>query len=112
MGIRYDARAKRTNSDPLYEGHFDKKGVKRIKQYRTPVFKELTPAMRRQLSRKKHVWKIGDNYAKLAQEHYGDSKMWWVIGWYNRKPTDALLKVGDTIRIPQPIGKILEFFGV
>lgn len=112
MGIRYDSRPKRTNSDSLYDNHFDKKGVKQIRQYRTPVFKELTAAMRRQLTRNKHTWKIGDNYAKLAHQHYGDPKLWWVIGWYNRKPSDALLKVGDTIRIPQPVGKILEFFGV
>lgn len=112
MGIRYDNRSRRVNREELYENKFKERGVSRIKHFTTPKFKELTIRQRAQLIREKYVWKLGDNYAKLAQKHYGDSKLWWVLAWYNKKPTDALIKAGDTIRIPQPINKILEFFGV
>ena len=112
MGIRYDNRSKRVNQDALYEEHFEKRDISKIRHYRTPKFKELTVQQRTQLIRNKHVWKIGDNYAKLAQQHYGDPKLWWVLAWYNGKPTDALLKVGDTIRIPFPLERVLGFFGV
>ena len=90
-----------------------KKGMyQSIKHYTTPKFKEITPAQRAQLIREKYVWKLGDNYAKLAQQKYGDAKLWWVLAWYNQKPTDGLIKVGDTIRIPQPIDRVLQMFGV
>jgi len=112
MGIRYDNRSKRINQEPLYEEYFEKKDIIRIRHYKTPKFKKITVQQRTQLVRTKHVWKIGDSYAKLSQKHYGSSKLWWAIAWYNGKPTDALLKVGDTIRIPFPVERVLGFFGV
>ena len=66
MGIRYDNRSKRVNQDALYEEHFEKRDISKIRHYRTPKFKELTVQQRTQLIRNKHVWKIGDNYAKLS----------------------------------------------
>ena len=61
---------------------------------------------------REELYELGDNYAKLAQQKYGDAKLWWVLAWYNQKPTDGLIKVGDTIRIPQPIDRVLQMFGV
>ena len=51
---------------------------------------------------------MGDRYFKLAYEYYGDSKLWWVIAWYNQKPSEADVKNGDTIFIPLPLDKVLS----
>ena len=112
MPMRYNNRAKKINKDPLYDKVFKEKDVKRIVQYATPTFPEITPGMRAQLMRTQYVWKIGDSYQKLAEAFYGNPRYWWVLAWYNAKPTDALVKVGDTIRIPKPLETILDFFGV
>ena len=112
MPQRYQRRPTRINQEDLYENVLEKKGVKRIVQYTTPQFPTITPEMRSQLIREKHVWKLGDSYQKLAEINYGDPRYWWVLAWYNRKPTDALLSIGDVIRIPQPLERVLEFTGV
>jgi nucleoid-associated protein YgaU len=112
MGIRYDNRAKRRNSESLYEDVLEARDMKSVVQYTTPKFPRITQRMRATLVRNKYVWKMGDSYQRVAEVYYGDPKMWWVLAWYNKKPTDALVKIGDTIRIPQPLERVLEFFGV
>jgi hypothetical protein len=37
--------------------------------------------------------------------------MWWVIGWFNKKPAESDLKIGDKVLIPMPLEKILEYYG-
>ena len=112
MPQRYQRRARRTNQEELYENVLEDRGVRRIVQYTTPELPTITPEMRSQLMREKHIWKIGDSFQKLAEVYYGDPRYWWVLAWYNAKPTDALAKVGDTIRIPMPLERILEFMEI
>tara|TARA_R110000824_G_scaffold138078_2_gene302746 strand:- start:60 stop:287 length:228 start_codon:yes stop_codon:yes gene_type:complete len=59
-----------------------------------------------------HTWKVGDRFYKLAQEHYGDSTLWWVIAWFNQTPTESHLEIGDGIQIPMPLDKVLGIFDV
>ena len=40
---------------------------------------------------------------KYAYEYYGDTNHWWVIAWYNNKPTDSHFNLGDTVYIPFPL---------
>lgn len=112
MPTRYSNRGKKINANSLYEEVFEKKDVKQILQYTTPTFPRLTAQMRRQLMTTQHIWKTGDSYQMLAEAFYGNPRYWWVLAWYNGKPTDALVKIGDTIRIPKPLQRVLEFFGV
>jgi hypothetical protein len=58
-----------------------------------------------------HVWKLGDHYYKLAERFYGNPSYWWVIAWFNKKPTESHVKIGDLIRIPLPIGEVLTSLG-
>lgn len=58
-----------------------------------------------------HVWKLGDRYYKLAERFYGNASYWWVIAWFNKKPTEQHVGVGDLIRIPLPIGQVLTSLG-
>ena len=62
-----------------------------------------------QLERIGHLWTVGDKYYKLAYEHYGDSRYWWVIAWFNRMPTEGQVKLGDIVVIPLPLSKILDY---
>ena len=58
-----------------------------------------------------HVWSMGDRYYKLAYQHYGSPQYWWVIAWFNKKPTESHIEVGDIIRVPKPIGEVLSTLG-
>jgi hypothetical protein len=112
MPDRYQRRGINTNENDLYRKTLEKKGVKRLVHYTTPVFPEVTAEMRSQLIRQKYIWKLNDSYQKLSQAFYGDPRYWWVLAWYNKKPTDGLVKIGDVIRIPRPLERVLEFFEV
>jgi hypothetical protein len=58
-----------------------------------------------------HVWSVGDRFYKLAQKHYGDPKLWWVIAWYNQKPTEGHVTGGDTVLVPRNITELLSSMG-
>ena len=100
------------NSLEEFEGIFEERDVKHIDQFPTPTLRHPTQRNINSLTRIGHTWKLGDRYYKLAHEHYGDANMWWVIAWYNKRPTEAHVKVGDTIIIPLPLDKIIRYLGV
>ena len=58
-----------------------------------------------------HIWALGDSYYNLAYQHYGDAKYWWIIAWFNKKPTESHVGLGDIIRIPKPVGEVLSTMG-
>ena len=89
---------------------FEKRGVKKIKQYSTPFFKAFSREEYNSVRYKKHYWTNGDRYWKLANEYYGDPKLWWVIAWYNQKPNEGMVKPGVVVFVPQPLQKVLTYF--
>lgn len=58
-----------------------------------------------------YIWSVGSSYYKLADLHYGDPNYWWVIAWFNKKPTESHISLGDVIRVPKPIGEVLTALG-
>jgi hypothetical protein len=110
MGIRYNNRGKKINSDELYEEVLESRGKKQVQQYTTPSSSPITIEDRYSLINELHIWKIGDRLPKLASKYYGDPGLWWLISWYNQKPTEAHFKIGDTIAIPLPIDRALTLF--
>jgi len=54
-----------------------------------------------------HIYKTGDRLSKIAHKHYGDSRYWWVLAWFNSKPTDFHCKIGDIIEVPSPLDEVL-----
>jgi len=112
MVSRYDDRTIFRNIEEIYEKYFEDRGLKYIRHYNTAKLKHPTAAQIGKLRTVGHMWAIGDRYFKLAHRYYGDSKLWWVIAWYNQKPTESHVKVGDVIFIPLPIDKILNYFDV
>jgi hypothetical protein len=109
MGTRYDNRLVLTNDTEEYQKVLEQRGVKRIRQYSTPKLRNPTPQEITKLQRVQHIWSTGDRYYKLAAQYYGIPTYWWVIAQYNRRPTEADVKIGDVIYIPLPLHKILSY---
>ncbi len=59
-----------------------------------------------------YIWTTGDKFYKLAAEYYNDPKLWWIIAWYNNKPTEGHIKVGDAIYIPLPLDRVYGILGI
>jgi len=96
----------------MYQDIFDPRGVNFIKHYNTPRMTYPTLEQNKSISTLRHIWKFGDRYYKLAHEHYGDSRLWWIVAWYNQKPTEAHIKLGDVIHVPFPLEVALSYMRV
>ena len=55
-------------------------------------------------------WKQGTHMWRLASEFYGDHSLYWVIAAYNGKPTDAHWKIGEKVKIPFPVARVISYF--
>jgi len=109
MFNRYKYRRVLTNNQEMYEELFRERNVKFIKQYNTPTFNYPTQEDYNNITILAHTWKLGDRFYKLAHTYYGDSKDWWIIAKFNATPTESHVKIGDTIYIPKPISKLLNY---
>tara|TARA_Y100000310_G_C20310973_1_gene636216 strand:+ start:143 stop:394 length:252 start_codon:yes stop_codon:yes gene_type:complete len=81
-------------------------------QYNSPTYRSLTMEQIGSLKTIKHMWVLGDHLYKLAAEYYGSPTYWWIIARFNQKPTEAHIKMGDTLYIPLPKDVIFEYYGV
>ena len=109
---RYLDRQLRRNTHPMYRTMFFNRGVNFISQYTTPNFSYPDNLLIEDLSIKKSVWKTGDRMFKYAHTEYGDVNYWWVIAFFNQKPTDSHFELGDVVFIPHPLETILEFLEI
>ena len=108
--MRYKKRLVALNNEKLYNDHFTRRGVNFIHQYTTPTLNHPTVEQVERLNEINHVWTQGDRYYKLAHRYYNDSKLWWVIAWYNQKPTEGHLQLGDIVYIPTPLNEVLKHY--
>jgi len=109
MSQRYSNRKKFVNRLKMYDEQLDARDVNLIKHYSTPDMTHPEKIDPRSFNNTTHIWKQGDRYYKLAHKYYGEAKLWWVIAWFNKKPTEAHLRMGDTISIPMPLETALSF---
>jgi hypothetical protein len=109
---RYDGRRILNNSLPMYRELLQERGRVYITHYGTPTMRYPTAQEMSTLTMIGHIWTIGDRFYKLAHKHYGMSKLWWVIAWFNRTPTEAHLSLGDVVNIPKPLDSVLEMLDV
>ena len=86
------------------------RGKPSIRHYMSPRMRYPPKSLRDSLHKTVHVWSSGDRYWKLAAKYYSDPTLWWVIAWYNLKPTDAHCSIGDNLIIPGPVGKIVQYY--
>ena len=105
---RYSTQQVFINNRELYKEFFDERGVNYIRQFRTGKLRHPSIEEIATLERVSHVWKVGDRFYKLAHQYYGDSRLWWVIAWFNLRPTEGHCRTGDVLRIPLPLDRVLN----
>ena len=110
--MRFDNRSPHFNGEELYKEHFQKRGVNFIEQYETPNFHYPDVDAVQTLTVISHVWKLGDKYYKLAASYYNEPKLWWVIAWFNKKPTEQHVKLGETVLVPLFLDEVLTVIGL
>tara|TARA_R110000824_G_scaffold234072_4_gene422563 strand:- start:3530 stop:3868 length:339 start_codon:yes stop_codon:yes gene_type:complete len=109
MASRYGKRNIFLNNDVTYSKKFKDRGIRSIKHYSTAELKYPTSSELEDIVINVEIFKVGDRYYKFAQKYYNDATYWWVIAQFNQKPTENMLNLGDTVYIPTPLTKILEF---
>jgi hypothetical protein len=113
MPSRYSKTHTVRNDTEFYDFLRKKRGnLKNINHLETPILRHPTVSQRASLSTVGHIWSYGDRYYKLAHKYYGDSQYWWILAWYNSRPTEADIKTGDYIDIPLNLEKVLMVLGV
>jgi len=104
---RYKNTRVKINNSELYKKLRKDRGIPGgMTQYNLTRLPKLTVTDVESIASIGHVWTTGDRLFKLADKHYGDPKLWWIIAWYNSKPTEGHLSVGDLIQIPLPLDRV------
>jgi nucleoid-associated protein YgaU len=109
---RYEDKFKFKNTQESYSEHFKTRDVKYIIQYTTPKFNYFDPNTIANIQTHTHIWKAGDRLYKLAYEYYNDASLWWVIAWFNKKPTESHYEIGQQVYIPKPLDQALAAMGI
>ena len=108
---RYNARYVFVNNNEEYRKvFFTPRGVTKIAQYgigrlNYPSEEELAG-----FENLSHIGRANDTLYNLAGSYYGDAKLWWVIAWFNAKPTESHFQAGDIVYIPMPLSKVMQYF--
>lgn len=108
---RYIKRTKAINDKEQYDQLFEKRGIRKVVQYRSPNAVFTTDEEIAQIECHQVVWRYGMSFEKLASQYYGDFRQWWVIAGFNKKPTESHVEMGETIRIPKDISEALRVVG-
>jgi hypothetical protein len=109
MPSRYENSALLVNKSEIYEKLLKERNVKKINQYGTQTLFYPTREERAQLNIAQHIWSSTDKFWRLSEKYYGDPQYWWVIAFYNEKPTELDVSSGDIILIPQPLDQVLFY---
>lgn len=109
MATRYSGNNSKTTTINNYslKDIIENRGLNSITHYNINTLKYPTVQQIQNLLIIKHIWTSKDKYWKLSEQYYGDSKYWWVIAWYNKKPIESMISVGDYVSIPHPLSDIL-----
>lgn len=112
MVSRYDNVDIFINNSRLYSEMLKDRGISQVQQFGTRSLKYPKMEQLSELNIIAHTWRYGDRFHKLAHEHYGDSKLWWAIAFFNQQPTESNLQFGSIVYIPHPLERILSIYGV
>ena len=109
MVKRYDNRTIRRNNLELYRDALESRGIRSVRQYTTPRLRYPAAEEMSNFQIIGHTWTTGDRYYKLADRYYNDPELWWVIAFFNQKPLEHHVELGEVINIPTPIEKVLTY---
>tara|TARA_R100001510_G_C7648020_1_gene205330 strand:- start:1589 stop:1930 length:342 start_codon:yes stop_codon:yes gene_type:complete len=90
-----------------HENLLDKRGVRVITHYSFAQFKTLKIRDIANINIVTHTWESSDRFYKLSSKYYGDPTYWWIIAYFNNKPLETDLNLGEIVEIPVPLEKIL-----
>ena len=107
---RYINRKIVNNDSEMFEKTLDSRNLKFIRHYLTGKFRYPNESEFSKLNVARETWKLGDRLYKYSYKYYGNSELWWIIAWFNQKPTESHFNIGDQILIPTPIEKLYPFF--
>ena len=108
---RYSKRDIVLNDDLGYrDTFFVSRDVKQVEQYTTSRTTLPTVDDLERIDPVPYTWKSNDRLYNLAQGYYGSPDLWWLIAWFNKKPTEAHFELGETIYIPLPMEEALYLF--
>lgn len=109
MISRYIDREIILNNHPNYKEMFNDRNVKFIRQFISSDLKFPSEDQIANLTLIPHIWRTGDHFFKLAHTYYKNPRYWWIIAFFNMKPTEAHLSYGDEILIPMPFEMIMSY---
>lgn len=109
MPTRYEDSELAVNTNEIYQKALQERNVKKINQYRTQTLKYPSEEERAELVIGRHVWSATDKFWRLSEKFYGDPQYWWVIAFYNKKPTELDVESGEIIFIPTPLDQVLFY---
>ena len=110
-GKRYNGRGLFINDEMSYqESFFDKRDIQQLTQYETARFYYPSIRERQSMSVATINWTATSKLYNLAHQYYGDPSLWWIVAWYNQKPTEAHFNIGDIIYVPTDYGEIMSLF--
>jgi nucleoid-associated protein YgaU len=96
------------NKDSIYEAFFARTGTTSIEHMGLAFFGNPRDyEFLKDIKKLNHIFSVGDSLSKIAFRHYGDSRYWWVLAWFNAKPTDFHCEIGDIIEIPLPLEEVI-----
>ena len=110
MSDRNERREIVINKSKIYKNKLKEKNLNFLRHYSGIKINNFTPADVADLTIVDHYWSVGDRLHKLAHEHYGDVNLWYLIAWFNKKPTDFHINYGDIIYIPMPLEKVIYLY--
>jgi hypothetical protein len=105
---RYNNYEARLNSNPIYNFYFQSRGVNNIKHHPTQYLRYPTDSELSTITSDTIYWSREDRLWQLAEKYYSNPSYWWVIAFFNKKPTEAHFQIGDVVFIPTSLTQILN----
>jgi len=98
-----------SNDDRIYQNFLRKTGTRNIDHYGLMIFGDpMQEDFLNEISTSEHVFSASDSLSKIAFKEYGDARLWWVLAWFNTKPTDMHIEIGERIYAPHPLDEALH----
>jgi len=108
---RYSNRSILRNSLSQYAKQLSERNLRFVDQYSTATLSFPSDDLLGRMQIDNEAWAVGSRFYKIADKHYGDSGLWWIIPWFNQKPLESDFVTGDVVLIPKPLNLVLSFFG-
>ena len=107
---RYRNREVIRNASNRYIKQLSNRKVRFIDHFDTANLRYPSQALLGQLDIDNEVWGVGSRFYKIANKHYGDPALWWIIPWFNQTPLESDYEAGEIVFVPKPLETVLSFF--